>query len=107
MTLSKSALTVATGPPPVLKGKPASAVPTFLCLYFFKHFILKNVQLSEARGWGCQSQDVCFCPPLLRSQEQRRTGHRRSCHGRAQGARVRDGRAQGARVRDGRQRNAN
>lgn len=30
--------------------KPALAVPTFLCLYFFKCFILKNVQLSEARG---------------------------------------------------------
>ena len=40
-------------------------------------------------GRGCQSQGVCFCPPLVRSQEQHRTGHTRSGHGRAQDAHVR------------------
>lgn len=32
---------------------------------------------------------MCFCPPLVRSQEQHRTGHRRSGHGRAQDTHVR------------------
>lgn len=50
------------------KGKTAISSSTFLCLYFF---ILKNVQLSEARG--CQSRDVCFCPPLVRVTKQGRT----------------------------------